>query len=255
MVSEHVLDYLPAYTLNALEEEELRRVDAHLEHCLDCSLALADYQEVTTRLVVLFAPAAPPIALRRRILAGVRRHARPRLHPVDVVRRHPTLVAAASMAALLLLIVTASLFWAMARLTSVEEQNQRLSQAVIQQRSTAYMVAYPGTTPFILTSGLRGGPSAVLLGSRDRDWGLLVALSMPPLEKGEVYQLWLMYGGQSFDGGTFTVDETGYGQLSLRLSEPLGAYQWARITVEPVGGSPKPTNSPLLFGSVMGQSQ
>lgn len=252
MVSEHVLDYLPAYTLSALEEEEQRRVEAHLEHCLDCSLALAEYQEVTTRLAVLFEPVAPPIALRRRILAGVRTHERPRFHVVGAIRRHPTMAAAASMAALLLLVVMSSLSWALIRLTNAEEQNQRLTAALIEQRSMAYLVAYPGTSSFVLTSIGRGGPSGALLGSPEREWGLLVTLAMPRLEEGKVYQLWLMSGPQFDDGGVFTVDQTGYGQLSVRLSEPLRAFDRVWVTVEPLGGSPRPAGSLVLHGNLMG---
>ncbi|MSQ40148.1 MAG: anti-sigma factor [Dehalococcoidia bacterium] len=88
------------------------------------------------------------------------------------------------------------------------------------------------------------------MGSREREWGLLVALGMPPLPKDQTYQLWLVSGAQSFDGGAFIMDDAGYGQLSLRMAESLRTFDRVRVTVEPLGGSLQPTTDPILLGSL-----
>ncbi len=51
-MSNHVmLDLAPLYALDALEREEQRQFEAHLETCADCQASLADYQEVASNLV------------------------------------------------------------------------------------------------------------------------------------------------------------------------------------------------------------
>ncbi len=256
MISEHVEEYLPAYTLDALEEEERRRVEAHLEHCVECALSLTAYQETTSLLALLVEPVSPPAALRRRLLAASRPPERAIVaHPLEVARRHPALASLTAVAAALLLVLAGGLGWAAMRINTLGQQNQQMEAAAFQQRSLAYLVAYPNTATFSLWSPRPGGTTwGFLMGSPEREWGLLVAVGMPPLPKDQVYQLWLVNGKQYFDGGTFTVDDTGYGQMSLRLTDPLRTFERARVTAEPLGGSSRPTGEPLLLGSVISRT-
>ncbi len=252
MISDHVEEFLPAYSLDALEEEERRRVEAHLEHCFECALSLAAYQETTSQLALLVQPVSPPASLRQRLLAASKTQGRvASVHPVEVIRRRPTLAALVSLAAVVLLVLMGALGWTTVRLNTLKSQNQRMAEALLQQQSLAYLVAYPNTSTFSLRSPRPGGTTwGFVMGSHEREWGLLVAIGMPPLPKDQVYQLWLVSGVQSFGGGTFTVDDAGYGQLSLRMAEPLRTFDRVRVTAEPLGGSLQPTSDPILLGSL-----
>jgi anti-sigma factor RsiW len=64
----HVLELLPAYALDALETEEIDRVEAHLEGCADCRDELGTYRLLGADLALAVSPRRPPADLRQRIL-------------------------------------------------------------------------------------------------------------------------------------------------------------------------------------------
>lgn len=51
MSNHEMLDLVPIYALDALEGEEQRRFEVHLETCADCQASLDDYREVASNLV------------------------------------------------------------------------------------------------------------------------------------------------------------------------------------------------------------
>ena len=54
--------------------------------------------------------------------------------------------------------------------------------------------------------------------------------------------------GERTSGGTFTVDERGRSWVYIRSPQPLTNYKSIGITIEPAGGSHKPTG-PKMMGS------
>ena len=254
MIGEHVQELLPAYSLDALEDEELLQVESHLEQCPECAAALVSYQDVTARLASLVQPASPPGFLKRLLMGAASAfEADQPPRRLGATFSHATLWRVGAVAALLLVAVLSGMVWTALRLNSLEGQNQRMEKALVQQRALAYLVAYPDTTTFLLESDEEEAPSwGMLIGNPEREWGMLVAMSMPDLQPGQVYQLWLVSGDQRFDAGTFVVDDTGYGQLSVRLEEALLAFDALGVTVEPEGGSGEPSGEPVLLGSLGG---
>jgi hypothetical protein len=80
---------------------------------------------------------------------------------------------------------------------------------------------------------------------------ILVVQDLPPLKPDRVYQLWLRRGESRDNGGTFQVDEQGFGIVFIHAPYPLSAYHRAGITEEPVGGSPGPTSPGVLGGPLL----
>ncbi|MSQ40147.1 MAG: hypothetical protein EXR55_00470 [Dehalococcoidia bacterium] len=158
MISNHVEESLPAYTLDALEEEERRRVEAHLEHCFECALSPVAYQETTSQLALLVEPVSPPAALRQRLLAASRTPKRVTIvHPLEAVRHQHALASLTGIAAVLLLVLAGGLSWAERRINTLDQQSQQMEAASLQQQSLAYLVAYPNTATFSLRSPRPGG--------------------------------------------------------------------------------------------------
>jgi len=62
------------------------------------------------------------------------------------------------------------------------------------------------------------------------------------------YQLWLISDGEKANGGVFSVNQEGYGNLLVVSSKPLTEYSAFGITVVPEGGSPGPTGVKVLGG-------
>jgi anti-sigma-K factor RskA len=67
-VSDHPLDDLAAYALDALDDTERRAVDEHLAHCAECRGELAGHHET---LASLAADESPPASVWQRIAAGI----------------------------------------------------------------------------------------------------------------------------------------------------------------------------------------
>jgi hypothetical protein len=86
----------------------------------------------------------------------------------------------------------------------------------------------------------------MVMTAADERWGLLTAVGLEPLPQDKRYQVWLQRDAQRISGGTFTVDETGWGQITLRPAEPLSNFQSLLVTVEPREGSALPTSPPVF---------
>jgi hypothetical protein len=81
--------------------------------------------------------------------------------------------------------------------------------------------------------------------SQDGEVGALTVAHLPVLELGYTYQVWLIDKGQQTSGGTFMVNQQGYGMLTIRASMSLLECE-VSITIEPLQGSPEPTGETVL---------
>ncbi|MCZ7546975.1 MAG: anti-sigma factor [Anaerolineae bacterium] len=239
-VERHVTDLLPAYALGCLDAEEAALVASHLETCAHCRADLAGYEAVTGNLALAAPDAAPPAALKRRLMA--------RVAPAAASRRASERAAPAQrlagwlrpawpvlgLAALLLIValgVSNLLLW------------QRLNEA-------------PPPVGTLRTIGLVGTDAApVALGtlvvSMDERHGVLAVDGLPPLDATQQYQLWLIdQEGQRTSGAVFSVDEAGYGAAIVEAPQPIFDYSTFGVTIEPAGGSPGPTGTKVLGGEL-----
>jgi len=90
--------------------------------------------------------------------------------------------------------------------------------------------------------------AGMLVMSDDGDYGVLIVDGLPRLDNTKQYQLWLISDGEKANGGVFSVNQEGYGNLLVASSKPLTEYSTFGITVEPEGGSPGPTGVKVLGG-------
>ena len=122
---------------------------------------------------------------------------------------------------------------------------EQLQHQLNAQRQILVFLTAPDTHQVILRSDAVGARGVLLLQPTEAT-AALVAQDFPTLAPGRVYQLWLVRDKQRDNGGTFRVDESGYGMLLITAPHPLAAYRAAGITEEPSGGSPGPTSSRLV---------
>ena len=69
---------------------------------------------------------------------------------------------------------------------------------------------------------------------------------LPELPRDQVYQVWLVRGGNRMNGGTFVLEERGKGLLLVRAPMPLGSLDWIGVSMEPSGGSAAPQGASYL---------
>ena len=231
----HVLDLLPAYVLGSLEADEARQVEGHLLLCLICRSESNALQNVAENLS--FAAPAATLApeLKDRLIQRVQ-IARLREHTVAQTSGRPWLERFLPVWGLTSLgLIMALAFFNLALW-------QRLNQIEV---ATA-----PGGMSAIPLSGTDEMPSAtgfIVIGVDGRN-GALVVDRLPPLNEGQQYQLWLIRDGRTISGAVFSTDEESYGGTRIEIAESLFEYSAVDVTIEPFGGSLRPTGTKVLGG-------
>jgi anti-sigma-K factor RskA len=220
-----------AYALDALTEIERAGFARHLAECSVCATEVAEFRETAARLGVA-AWDAPPPRLRDRVLAEVAQTrqvtATSRERPErsqDVARwRRRT---AAAVAAGFIAIGGGAAAWVV--------QEQRVTQAVTATTDiTNVLSARDAQLHVVDVAG--GGRITVAVSPSLRD-GVAIMSGLPALPNGKVYQLWLLTGGSPAPATVMAAGQTA-GQVQL---PPLGRADTLAMTVEPEGGSSKPT--------------
>ncbi|MDQ0402913.1 anti-sigma factor [Streptomyces sp. NPDC000349] len=240
------------YALDALEGGERVRFERHLEGCDHCAAEVRALSEDAVRLA--WSTAAPaPAALRERVLAAVRTTPQepaaglgpaPRL-PAHVwqggrrpersraVRPRPLLVPFATVTAAAALVV-ASLFAVQADRTRDE-----LDTARDREREIAHVLAAPDARATSDTDDRGRGIGVVASAAEGRAVVTLSGYGEPSGDR--VHQLWLMRPGAGprslglLDGDTPLI-ASGLNRSATSLA----------VTVEPRGGSVRPTSSPVV---------
>lgn len=233
----HVVDLLPAYALDCLDDDDLAFVAEHLAGCADCRQELAVYQQVADDLPLALAQTPPPPELKRRLMTSINtaetdfRSTKPdswwgRIS--NSFRRSSPAWGLASLAIVILLAVSNLLLW--------RQVNQ------IQ----------PNQMPVVALQGTDYDPNAVgtIVISRDGEHGALIIDGLKPLGEDQQYQLWLIKNGARTSGAVFSVDEFGYAARYVNAPEPLISYESLGITIEPAGGSPAPTGKKVMGGDL-----
>lgn len=219
-----------AYAVDALDEIERRRFETHLTECADCRAEVTSLREAAALLPAISEQSpAPPV--RDRVLAEIAavRPLPPLLSSADGSARRHGLARFLVAAALIVLIagtVVAVHPWHHDARTSVASQVLSAGDAVSREVA------------------LKGGGSVTLVRSHELGRAILLTHDIAAPPAGRTYQLWLqdpqghMHPAGLVDaGGTRTV------VLSGDAADATGAG----ITVEPAGGSPQPTTTPIAL--------
>jgi len=227
-------EHAAAYALGSLDPGERAEFEQHLETCASCRAEVQSFHEVTGLLAQSVTPAAPPPALRQRVLRTARR-----------VRPIPWLAAAAVVVALL----GAYGYW---RAESQKRAFQTaLATAQAQLDSTQQVVAALLDSSVAITDLAATGkaPTMRLYWNRARNIIVVTAFDLPPAPAGRTYQLWAIEKGRApVSVGTFNPPPNGRAVITLPM--PAGVKpDLSAVTDEPAGGSPQPTQQPFLVGS------
>jgi anti-sigma-K factor RskA len=118
-------------------------------------------------------------------------------------------------------------------------QHRTAERAASAQSSVQTLLHAPDLR--VRTTALQHG-SGTLLYSTGEHRVMLIGQGMPALAPGKTYQLWMLpANGQAVSAATFHPDRAGNMQLSV--SGDLSGFARMAISVEPAGGSPRPTLS------------
>ena len=119
---------------------------------------------------------------------------------------------------------------------------QELNQARAQNQAIALVLSAPQVKLLTHTTTM-GGVATVVLAA-DRHELVVTTSGLPALPTGKVYQLWLI--GKTIVSAGLLPSATSSGQTPPVLASGVVKGDALGLTVEPAGGSRKPTTTPIL---------
>ncbi|HML21534.1 MAG TPA: anti-sigma factor [Aggregatilinea sp.] len=245
MEHEDLYDLIPAYALDALDPDEKDRFEAWLRAHPDAQSLLDDYRQVADHLVMM-APVQPAPAhlqadLRAR-LAAERSSASPTA--VSAPEPPPTLSNAGRTlrlhrrwrrtalltAAAVVLVIVAGLV--LIRPAAAPAENAAEAYARIAAEDGAgWFDVVPGDVSDAVTGDLVVTP--------DGGEAVIRVAQLPPIERDQTFQLWLVdQSGSRVSGGLFRPGTDDATYIRVPLDRPVADYQAFGVSLEPDGGSP-----------------
>jgi len=221
------------YALDALDPDERRAYEVHLEGCAQCREELAAFWQTTDALAVAASGPAPGAELRGRILAGARQEKQV-VVPLES-RRQRTVPVLAATAAVAAVVALALGLWAASLSSDLDGTRAALERA----QSAATVLADPDAR----TVALEEGEGRLVVDDAGR--AVLVADGLGPAPAGKTYELWVVSdGGAPQRAGVFPGEEEG--RDVVRLDGTVGPGQVVLVTVEDAGGVDAPSTDPIL---------
>jgi anti-sigma-K factor RskA len=238
-----------AYALDAVPEPDRARFERHLAGCESCRQEVRGMREATAALAAAAAvqpPAAlreaalraagqtrqfpPPVIPARTAWAARRGHGGPRWRP----RLAVALVGALACALAAVAVVAGVLAYGM---------QGRLDQAQFRDHTVALVLGASDAT--MMSAHLStGGTATVVMSHRERAL-VFTAADLHVLPPAESYELWLTGPAGNKPAGMITVSGRGK-MVGPMVVSGLSAGDSVRLTVEPAGGSPRPTSPPIV---------
>jgi anti-sigma factor RsiW len=213
-----------SYVLDAVSDAEREEFERHLPQCPTCDAEVRGLRETAARLALACA-VNPPARMEPQVLAATYRTRQlpPLPAPGRVLhfpRRLAILAAAASVAAALALGIT--------QLTAQHQLDQARATAI------ARVVTAPDA--HVDTARAAGG-SVTVVTSVALHEAVVSTSGMASLPSGRVYQVWVMSPSGARSAGLM--------QGSSLLASAVRPGDQIGITVEPAGGTARPTTTPI----------
>jgi len=231
-------DNLAAYALEALDEDEARALEEHLQTCASCRQELAAYRELSQGLLAALPPRQPSAEVRRRLQGSLSSR------PVPSSSKRNWSPGQIALGVALVLLLGITLFSAF-QMQALQRQQAVLARRINDGQTALAMLAYPSTRTLPLDKGNIAGN---LLVDPDRNVAALIVWDLPVLPADQTYQIWLVDPlGNRVSGGTFRSEEDQpFTTVSIFAPAAFSNFSGLGVTVEPAGGSTAPTGRNVL---------
>ena len=228
---EHVDELIAGHALRALSSEDEERVVVHLAECERCRRKLRETEAVAASLAYSVPQVAPPPELRSRVLAI----AEPVVAAPAAAAETP---AAAGALAPPARPATRRGWWPRFSLVAVP------AMAVALAAMLAWNVSLRNDVN-ANRSDLANGAAVMLPGVGNvvaqTNGSATLFAHLRPAPAGKTYEAWVIRGSVALPAGVFE----GGGTVELKLTQPARPGDKIAVTIEPAGGSQKPTTTPI----------
>lgn len=234
-----------AYVCDALGEAERAAFEAHMAQCADCAAEVRELREVAAIMGVAVAQ-QPPASLKAGLDAQI-----------AVTRQLPPITDAASEAqtqtqqrgskrrlraawavAAALALLAAGLGW-----RTIDQQHQLDG---LNARSTQISQLLAAPDAYTARVQVTGGGTALLIDSRQLNEAAVGFTGLAGAPAGKTYQLWLM----TPDGKARSVALMAADPSAPVVIQGLTGEAKVGMTIEPAGGSPQPTTTPVMVAAL-----
>ena len=234
-MSEELHTLVGLYVVDALDDDERARFEAHLAGCPACQQEVAEFQATTGRLSQLMAE-RPPESVRAAIMARVastpQESAAPPPDQLAARRRSPMrLVAPALAVAAAVIALLLGIGWISSH--RALERQQAISAVLTAPDAKSVELGGEGTMRVVYSPTL--------------DRSVVVADGLADLPSDRTYALWFIGPGGPEEAALFRTSD---GRATKVLARTPEGYQALGVTKEPAGGSATPTQPILLQGDV-----
>lgn len=261
-MDESIEELFAFYALGTLTAAERARVEAYLASNPDAKGRLDEMIRTVSTLPYEVAPMEPSAALKEKVVGRVRADAgsRPAPAKASATRRAGFFGfgtgngLAYAVAALSLLLAAAIGGWALGARNEVAQLKAQvavLQQELVSQRAVLVELSSPDAKAFAI-SGTEHQPQAQgqLIANSKTGSSVLVVSGLKPLAEGTTYEFWLIKDSAAAPGGLFKVNEQGVAVLQVTASLTSNSYNAIGVSVEPAGGSQKPTGDIVMLGKL-----
>ena len=231
------IENIPAYVLGALSAEEASALKVHLQTCGTCQAELARYQQISDGLLTALPPRLPPPNIRRSLVTRLNeKKAPPRPRTIWSFRQIAFGLVALSLLATNLL--------AFMQIRDLRQQHQQLAAEIEKQHTILGMLAANTETHPVNGDGFSGN----LLLDREKNLAYLLTWNLPPPPGDQVYQIWLIDpNGDETAAALFRPEfDRPFSSAALSTSRTFVEFVGIKVTIEPAGGSEKPTGEQIL---------
>jgi anti-sigma-K factor RskA len=262
-----------AYALNALEGEEKERFEAYLLTSEEARAEVASLTDTAVLIGQASESVAPPADLKARLMAQIA--VTPQLAPLPVrpnltaVPAQPESIPSSTTDASAEAIRTASLGVPSAASRKAASRWYTRPASILvaaaaavalfvggnvlglssaneaQQQASALSAIVASADAQQVKADVSGGGKATFIWSADLERSAVVIDKLPALASGKTYELWYIDAkSNAIPAGTF--DAAASGSTVRVLDGKLSSGDTLGITVEPSGGSKKPTTAPIV---------
>jgi hypothetical protein len=231
-----------AYALDALDRSEHAQFERHLARCPSCQEEVRGLRETAARLAMGTAIQPPP-AMRQRVLAAAAqtRQLPPEGRVVSLrnanqtarrrLTRPFTMAAVTAMTAMAAAIV----------LLLVLQVSTRNQLDTSQARSQAVAAVLSAPDARIQAGGTSVGGTVTAVVSASHREAVVTTAGLPALSGNRVYQLWVITQAGARSAGLLP------GATTPVLADGVSGGAKLGITVEPAGGTTRPTTTPIIL--------
>jgi anti-sigma-K factor RskA len=257
---DQLLELASGYALGALSRDEAAAVEAALPGDAALAAEVAAFRETMAVLAKAEPPLAPRPALREEWLRRARANASRasdsvNVRAIEARRRTPRTATWLSLA------LAASFVGVCVLGLDLMRTRARLSDAILaeakRERQLNTVLEAEGQLMVAMLKGsAEHGEGVQFFWNVRQQRAMVHAFHLPPAPPGREYQLWVLRGSQAISARVFNSDPDGHAlveKIDLPAS-PDGITKVA-ITIEPAGGSPQPTTTPIMAGDLLKTAQ